>query len=237
MIWIRSVLFTIWLFFWTAFLGTAYLPLVLLPRQFMARALKIWAHVMLFGLRWITGVRIEIRGQQYVPTGAALIAGKHMGMLDTIVPFVVLPDVCFVMKRELTFIPLFGWHAMKATMIWIDRGAQAKALRKMVSDAQDRFVHDRQVVIFPEGTRKMPGAEPDYKPGVAALYRDLNLPCSLIATNSGQHWPAKGILRHPGTVVFEFLEPLPAGLRRGEFMKAMQAKIETASNALMAQNL
>jgi 1-acyl-sn-glycerol-3-phosphate acyltransferase len=159
-----------------------------------------------------------------------------MGMLDTIVPFVVLPDVCFVMKRELTFIPLFGWHAMKATMIWIDRGAQAKALRKMVTDAQDRFVHDRQLIIFPEGTRKAPGAEPDYKPGVAALYRDLNLPCSLVATNSGQHWPAKGILRHPGTVVFEFLEPLPAGLKRGEFMKEIQARIETASNALMAEN-
>ena len=106
MIWIRSVLFTAWLFFWTAALGTAYLPLLILPRRFMARGLKIWAYIMLFGLRWLTNVRVEIRGQAYVPRGAALIAGKHMGMLDTIVPFVVLPDVCFVMKRELTFIPL-----------------------------------------------------------------------------------------------------------------------------------
>lgn len=234
---IRSLFFTVWLFFWTALLGTAYLPLLVFPRQIMARCLRVWAHVMLFGLRWINGIKIEIRGQEHIPTGAALIAGKHMGMLDTIVPFVVLPDVCFVMKRELTYIPLFGWHAMKATMIWIDRGAAAKALRKMVTDAQERFTHERQLVIFPEGTRKAPGAEPDYKPGVAALYRDLNLPCTLIATNSGVHWPAKGLAKHAGTVVFEFLEPIPAGLRRGEFMKEMQSRIETASNALLAEGL
>lgn len=237
MILIRSALFTVWLFFWTAVLGTAYLPLLVFPRRYMAACLRFWAHVMLFGLRWITGIKIEVRGREHIPAGAALIAGKHMGMLDTIVPFVILPDVCFVMKRELTYIPLFGWHAMKATMIWIDRGAAAKALRKMVSDAQERFTHERQLVIFPEGTRKAPGAEPDYKPGVAALYRDLCLPCTLVATNSGQHWPAKGIIRQPGTVVFEFLEPIPAGLRRGEFMKEMQARIENATNALLAEGL
>ena len=120
---IRSLFFTVWLFFWTALLGTAYLPLLVFPRQIMARCLRVWAHVMLFGLRWINGIKIEIRGQEHIPTGAALIAGKHMGMLDTIVPFVVLPDVCFVMKRELTYIPLFGWHAMKATMIWMQRNS------------------------------------------------------------------------------------------------------------------
>jgi 1-acyl-sn-glycerol-3-phosphate acyltransferase len=234
---IRSYLFAAWLFFWTTVLGTAYLPLLVFPRRYMAACLRFWAHVMLFGLRWITGIKIEVRGRQFIPTGAALIAGKHMGMLDTIVPFVILPDVCFVMKRELTYIPLFGWHAMKATMVWIDRGAAAKALRKMVSDAQERFTHDRQLVIFPEGTRKAPGAEPDYKPGVAALYRDLSLPCALVATNSGQHWPAKGVERRPGTVIFEFLEPIPAGLRRGEFMKEMQARIEDATNALLAEGV
>jgi 1-acyl-sn-glycerol-3-phosphate acyltransferase len=150
---IRSLFFTVWLFFWTALLGTAYLPLLVFPRRYMAWCLRVWAHVMLFGLRWISGIRIEIRGREHIPTSAALIAGKHMGMLDTIVPFVVLPDVCFVMKRELTYIPLFGWHAMKATMIWIDRGAAAKALRKMVIDAQNRLAHERQLLIFPVQSR------------------------------------------------------------------------------------
>src|SRR5262249_40780239 len=163
-----------------------------------------------------------------------LIAAKHQGMFDTIGPFSYLPDACFVLKKELLSIPFYGWHAKKARMIPLDREGSSKALKDLMRAARDRLSEPRQVVIFPEGTRTAPGAPPDYKPGVAALYRDLGLPCTPMATNSGVHWPAHGFLRRPGTIVFEFLPAIPPGLKRDEFMHELQDRIETASNRLLA---
>jgi 1-acyl-sn-glycerol-3-phosphate acyltransferase len=122
-------------------------------------------------------------------------------------------------------------------MIVVDREGHSTALRKLVADTQDRMKEDRQVVIFPEGTRTRPGAAGAYKPGIAALYRDLGLPCVPCATNSGVHWPAKGLMRYPGTVVFEYLEPIPAGLKRGQFMAELEQRIETASLKLHQEGL
>ena len=233
----RSLLFVSWLYLISAPLAVLYSVLLLLPRQAMMAGMRFWARLMLFGLRWLAGVRIEVRGLEHRPTGAALIAAKHMGMLDTIAPFVFLPDVCFVLKKELLAIPFYGWHAQKAQMIAIDREAHARALKDLVAAARDRLRETRQIIIFPEGTRKAPGDPPDYKPGVAGLYRDLGLPCTPMATNSGVHWPAHGFLRRPGVAVFEFLPPISAGLKRADFMRELQDRIETASAALLAEGI
>ena len=214
-----------------------YSVLLILPRQAMMAGMRWWAAMVLLGLRWLTGVRIEVRGLEHRPTGAALIAAKHMWMLDTIAPFVFLPDVCFVLKKQLLAVPFYGWHARKARMIAIDRDAHARALKELVAAARDRLRESRQIIIFPEGTRKTPGDPPDYKPGVAGLYRDLGLPCTPMATNSGAHWPAHGIMRRPGTVVFEFLPAIPAGLKRADFMRELQAQIEAASAALLVERI
>jgi 1-acyl-sn-glycerol-3-phosphate acyltransferase len=130
------------------------------------------------------------------------------------------------------WIPGFSWHAWKAGMIFVDRQGHSAALKKLVRDARDRLAYGRQLVIFPEGTRSEPGAPGDYKPGIAALYRELGLPVHPVATNSGVHWPRKGFLRYPGTIVFEYLEPIPSGLKRGEFMRLLEERIETASARL-----
>jgi 1-acyl-sn-glycerol-3-phosphate acyltransferase len=140
-----------------------------------------------------------------------------------------------VLKKELMILPFFGWHAWKTGMIPVDRSAGAAALKKMVADVHDRLKTARQIIIFPEGTRIAPGETGDYKPGVAALYRDLGVPCYPVATNSGTSWPAHGFMRRPGKVVFEFLEPIPAGLKRGQFMSELETRIETASKALLAE--
>jgi 1-acyl-sn-glycerol-3-phosphate acyltransferase len=178
-------------------------------------------------------VKVEVRGLEHRPKGPALVAAKHQGMLDVIAPYTFLGEPCFVMKKELMVLPVFGWFSWKMKMIPVDRQAHAKALRQLVADARARLAEGRQILIFPEGTRTEPGVAGDYKPGVAALYRDLGLPCHLIATNSGQCWPAHGFLRKPGKVVFEFLEPIPAGLKRAEFMAELERRIETASRALL----
>ncbi len=130
-------------------------------------------------------------------------------------------------------LPFFGWFAWKTKMIAVDRAAHAKALKAMVRQTRARLAEGRQILIFPEGTRTTPGEPADYKPGVAAIYRDVDAPCWPVATNSGVHWPAHGFKRYPGTVVFEFLPPIPAGLKRVEFMKQLESRIEDASTALL----
>jgi 1-acyl-sn-glycerol-3-phosphate acyltransferase len=132
------------------------------------------------------------------------------------------------------WIPWFSWYARKVGAIAVDRGGHSTALRKMVADAKARFAEKRQVVIFPEGTRGEPGVRGVYKPGIAALYRELDVPVYPVATNSGVHWPAHGFIRKPGTIVFEFLEPIPPGLKRAEFMRILEERIESASEKLLA---
>ena len=237
MIWVRSLLFAAVFYAVSTIAAIAMTPLLLGPRRWIIVTIGVWARVVMVFLRVICGVKVEVRGRQFMPTGPALIAAKHQGMFDTIAPFTFLPDAAYVLKKELLIIPFYGWYSIKGGMIAVDRAGHAAALKKLVKDTRERMAEDRQVVIFPEGTRKDPGAAPDYKPGIAALYRDLGLPCTPVATNSGVHWPAHGFLRRPGTVVFEFLEPIPAGLKRGEFMKELQARIETATDALLAEGV
>lgn len=230
---LRSLAFTAWLYLSMALFAVLASPVLLMSHDAAMTVIRAWARFVLFGLRWIAGVRVEPRGLTHRPQGPALIAAKHQGMLDVIAPFTFLPDPCFVMKKELMVLPFFGWFARKTRMIPVDRDGNATALKDMVRQARARLAEGRQIVIFPEGTRQAPGAPPDYKPGVAALYRDLGVACTPMAANSGLTWPASGFRRNPGVAVFEFLPSLPAGLKRADFMRELQARIETASTALL----
>jgi len=233
---LRSLLFTLWLYLSMPLFAIGLSPALLMPHRPAISVVRLWAKTVLFGLRWIAGVKVEVRGLEHRPNGAALIASKHQGMLDVVALLAILPDPCFVLKKELMILPFFGWFAWKTKMIPVDRSAGATALKTMVRKAGVRLAENRQIVIFPEGTRTAPGAPGEYKPGVAAIYRDLDGPCWPVATNSGVHWPAHGFMRHKGTVVFEFLEPIPAGLKRGEFMKRLEESVETASAGLLVKD-
>ena len=232
---LRSILFGTWFYLVTALLALAFTVNLALPRGAMMAGLRLWTHAVTLGLRLFVGVRVEVRGLQYRPVGGALIAAKHQGWFDAMGPFSFLADPCYVLKKELLAIPLFGWEARKSEMIPIDREAQSKAVRELVAEARSRLEDGRQVIIFPEGTRQAPGAPPAYKPGVAAIYRELGVDCTPMATNSGVYWPAKGLPRSAGTIVFEFLPPIPAGLKRGEFMRELESRIEAASAALLEE--
>ena len=230
---VRAVLYFLWFYLITIPLAVAYSALLIAPRRAMIEAVRAWARVMVFGLRVLGGVQMEVRGLEHLAPGRALVAAKHQSLFDFIGPFAIFPDACFVLKQELLAIPFFGWNASKGGMIAINRGGHAKALKDLLRSARDRLSEPRQVVIFPEGTRKAPGDPPDYKPGVAALYRDLGLACTPVATNSGVHLSARGVLRSTGVIVYEFLPPIPPGLKRAEFMAELERRIETASNALL----
>lgn len=230
---VRAVLFFLWFYLTSIPLAIVYSVLLLFPRKAMMEAVRFWAKLIVFGLRVFGGVRFEVRGLEHLPTGRALVAAKHQSLFDFIGPFIFLPDASFVLKQELLSIPFFGWHANKQEMIPIHREGHAKALKDMVRAARERLKEPRQILIFPEGTRSKPGAPPDYKPGVVALYRDLGLPCTPMATNSGVHLNSRGMLIRTGTIVYEILPPIPSGLKRPEFMQALETGIESASNALL----
>jgi 1-acyl-sn-glycerol-3-phosphate acyltransferase len=231
----RSLLFAAVFYLWSGVLAIAMLPLMLAPRRWLLAATGFWARGVVFLLGPICGIRVEIRGREHMPSGAALIGAKHQCMFDTMGPFAVLADACYVMRKELLKIPVYGLFCTKSEMIVVDRQGGATALRKLVADARQRVAEARQVVIFPEGTRMAPGLTGDYKPGIAALYRDLGLPCTPLATNSGVHWPAHGFIRRPGVIVYEFLPAIPAGLHRAQFMRTLQDRLETASAALLCE--
>ena len=233
MLTVRSLLYVALFYIWSVFWVLLISPLMLGPRIWMVRSWRIWSQVVMGLLHVVCDVKVELRGAQHIPKGAALIAPKHQCMLDVFAQFAWLPDSCFVTKKELMWIPFFGWYAYKGRMIVVDRAGHATALRKMVAEAKERFADGRQLVIFPEGTRGEPGVPGDYKPGIAALYRELNVPVHPMATNAGVHWPAHGFKRRPGVIVYEYLEPIPPGLKRAEFMRILQERIETASMALL----
>lgn len=236
MIYLRSFLFQLAFWLWSATMAILMLATIPLPRAINRACLTLWSKGVILILRWLAGVRIEIRGRENVPTGAALVAAKHQSMFDVFSQFAILPDACFVMKKELLMVPLFGWHGLKADMIVVDRDGHSAALKKLVRDAKDRLKGTRQIVIFPEGTRGDVGQPGDYKPGIAALYRELDMPVTPLALNCGSHWD-KSLLLKPGTIVFQYLEPIPAGLKRAEFMRELQTRIDGATRTLEAEGL
>ena len=230
---LRSLVFTAWLYGSMAVVATLASPLLLFARRRAWALVRLWVHGVLWGLRVICGVRVEVRGREHLPDGPALIAAKHQSMLDTIAPLAWLSDPAYVMKRELMRLPFFGWWAGKLDMLPIDREGGSNTLRALVHGARDRLADGRQIVIFPEGTRAEPGAAPDYKPGVAGLYRELGVACTPVATNSGMHWPPHGFLRFPGVVTYEILPAVPPGMKRASFMAVLEDRIEEASTALL----
>ena len=233
---LRSFLFAAWFIGALVALGLVCLPLLLLPRNEALFAVRLWSRTIIFGLKLICGVRCEVRGLEHVPPGSLLVAAKHQSTLDTIVPFAALHEPCFALKSELLKLPFYGWFAARAGMIPIDRGGHSTALRALVRRAKARMITPAQLVIFPEGTRQPVGAPPAYKPGVAGLYRELELPCVLMATNSGQVWLGKGFKIRPGLAVFEILPPIPPGLKRAVFMAEIEKRIEEATDRLVAEN-
>ena len=225
----RSLLFLLWFAALSITLSLIFWPVLVLPRGATIWLARIWARAILWGLKVFAGIGFEVRGIQ--PRGPVLVASKHMSMWDTLALYLVLDQPGIVLKRELLFVPFFGWFVWKAAAIPIDRSARASALRKMSQAAKQVLEEGRPVLIFPEGTRKKPGAPPDYKPGVAGLYGMLEVPCVPVALNSGVYWTS--FLKHPGTITLEFLEIIPPGLKRGAFMALLQSRIETASAALL----
>ena len=231
----RSVLFTILFLVATAAFVVIGSPLLLGPRSWAMAGLRAHAHTVMLLMRLLIGTKVEVRGREKLPPGAALIASKHQSAWDTMGLVPIFNDPALIMKAELMLIPFYGWFSRKFGMIAVKREAGPAAMRQLVRDARARADLGRHIVIFPEGTRRAPGADPDYKPGVVLLYEALKVPCVPVALNSGLFWPRRSIVKRPGTIVVEILDPLPSGLSRKELRARLEAAVETATAKLVAE--
>lgn len=234
---LRSLLFAIVFYINTAVFLVVGSPLLLGPRRWAMMGLKAHAHASLWWLRLIVGTRLEVRGRQHMPTPPVLIAAKHQSAWDTFALITLFDDPAMVMKAELGWIPFYGWFSHKFRHIFVKRDRGPSALKQLIRDARDRAAAGREIVIFPEGTRRSPLAPPDYKPGVVALYEALDIPCLPLALNSGLFWPRRKLARYPGTIVVEFLEPIPADLPRAAFRRVLEERIESATARLVSEAL
>ncbi|MGC1300840.1 MAG: lysophospholipid acyltransferase family protein [Caulobacteraceae bacterium] len=230
---IGAVLLAVWLFGSALVLGTVFLPLMLAPRRAAYIPIRLWANGAVGALRLLVGARVEIRGRENLPGGGCLVAAKHQGMLDILVAVLALPDPCIILKKELMWIPIFGWYAWKARMIPIDRKGGSVTIRSMNRATAAALADGRQVLIYPEGTRTEPGAPPAYRRGIGIMYQDQEAICAPMATNSGLVWPPHGIAKYAGVAVFEFLPPIPPGLTREAFMARLEREVEAASTAML----
>ncbi len=183
----------------------------------------------------ICGVKVEIRGREKISDGPLLVASKHQSAWETFALVTLFPNPVFILKRELQWIPIFGWFTIKGRMVPVDRGRGAAALRAMTERAHYELRQNRQLIIFPEGTRRPAGAEPRYKYGVAHIYKGAGVPCLPIALNSGLFWPRRTIRRYPGTVIVEILDVIPPGLDEDMFFDTLQSEIETATARLIEE--
>ncbi len=234
-IFLRSIVFN-FIFYATGVLWSILgLPLLLLPRSAMHAYTRFGAWLVLQEMRYIARITYQCYGMDNLPQGAFLVASNHQSMWETVTMPYILPGMNFVSKKELFWIPFFGWNLWKAGDIFIDRTSGLSALRHLVHQAQGSILRGRKPLIFPTGTRSTPGARLEYRSGVAALYKDLNVPCVPVALNSGVFWPRRSFVRHPGCVQIHFLPALPPGLDRRIFMKKLEASIEEKALELAAK--
>jgi 1-acyl-sn-glycerol-3-phosphate acyltransferase len=232
---LRSLAFNVWFFGLTAVALILSIPIHLAPRKAAIGLGRLWARLVIGGLRVLCGTQVELRGRADLLRGPALVAVKHQSAWDTIFFYLACPDPAYVMKIELMRIPIYGWMAAKQRMIPVDRKGGGAALKRMLAAAQEALAAGRQILIFPQGTRAPPGAPAadfPYHPGVAGLYAKLGVPCVPVALNSGLFWGRRSFVKRPGTILAEVLEPIAPGLARGAFLRELEARIETAAAEL-----
>ena len=233
---IRSILFNAAFYLWTGFCTLTTLLTLPLPLKWAYFPQELWA----WGtqkLLPLAGIRVEIRGAENIPKEPCLIASKHQSAWDTTIFFAITKKAAIIVKKELLWLPIFGWYLTKLQEIPIDRSAGGAALKIMVRAAKQALSNGRSLIIFPEGTRVAVSQKKTYQPGVYALYSMLKVKAVPTALNSGVFWPRRKFMKTPGTIVIEFLPPIEKGLSKEAFMTRLENDIETTTDKLIAAGL
>ena len=232
-IFLRSLVYNVAFYLVLAFWVIVGIPTYLMPRWAIMNIARYWARSSIWLMRLVCNVKVEYRGLEKIPKGPLIVASKHQSTWETFALLEFFDQPLYILKRELEWIPLFGWYLIKANMIGVNRGAGGRTLQEMARRAGEEVRRGRQLIIFPEGTRTAVDAVPRYKTGVGQIYVDCGVTCLPVALNSGLFWPRRTFMRYPGTLVVEFLDPLPPGLSREDFLAKISTVIEEATNRLV----
>jgi 1-acyl-sn-glycerol-3-phosphate acyltransferase len=237
MLFLRSLLFNVAFYVNLTVVMIVGLPTLLSGRAAILDLARIWARTSFWLLDKICNIKVEFRGLEHRSQTGCIIAAKHQSAWETFALTTQVHDFTFILKRELTQIPLFGQYLIRSNQIAIDRASRGAALRDLIAQAAPAIAEGRAIFIFPEGTRRPAGAPPHYKSGVSHLYVATHAPCVPVALNSGLFWPRNAFLRRPGTIVVEFLPVIEADLPKAQFAQVLQDRIETATDRLIAEAL
>ena len=235
MLTVRSVIFNVLFYLNLVILMVLGLPTMLGGRRAVFALARLWGRISVWLLERICGLRLEYRGLENIPPGGVVIASKHQSFLETFALLRYAPDFAIILKRQLTFVPFFGLYLIVSEQIAIDRSRGPQALQQIVAAAKPVLAAGRQIMIYPEGTRRPPGAPPKYKHGVAAIYAETGAPCLPVAVNTGLFWRRRTFLRRPGVAVIEYLPLIAPGLGRAAFTRELQSAIETACARLNSE--
>jgi 1-acyl-sn-glycerol-3-phosphate acyltransferase len=232
---IRSLLFFICFWIWSTIMNLIFIPFLMFDRIWIVRGQTIWTKGIMVLMKYVCGLKIEVRGKENLPDGQALLACKHQSAFETMAFHWLVEDPAVIMKKELLNIPVYGWYCQKTKMIAVDRKGHAAALRSMIAQAKQALLDQRQIIIFPEGTRTDVDEAREYQPGIAALYSKLDTPVVPIALNTGLFWPRKKFICRPGVITIEFLPPIEAGLKRADFMARLKQSIDENTAKLVQE--
>jgi 1-acyl-sn-glycerol-3-phosphate acyltransferase len=233
LIFLRSLVFNVLFYAVLVVLAIVALPTFLMPFRALLTVAGWWASATLFLMRVICNIKVEFRGVDRIPAGPLVVVSKHQSFWETFGLLQFFDHPIFILKRQLVYIPVFGQFLVKIGMIAINRSAGVKALLDMTRRARSAVRGGCQLVIFPEGTRRAAGAPADYKTGFAQIYAACGVQCLPVALNSGLFWPRRTFMRYPGTMVVEFLDPLPSGLPKDEFISRARGAIEEATGRII----
>jgi 1-acyl-sn-glycerol-3-phosphate acyltransferase len=230
---LRSTAFNVLFYGLTALLCIGLLWTLVLPRKVMMVVIRRYLKTVAWLERHILGLSYTVTGREHLPDGPFLLAAKHQSAWETMKLHLLLDDPAPVLKRELLWLPIWGWYAAKASVIPVNRGARSKAIAGMIAAAKKVRAEGRPIVIFPQGTRVAPGDWKPYRIGVYALYEALDLPVVPMALNSGVFWGRKAVTKRGGAITVAFLPPIPPGLGRAAFLSRLESELEAESDRLV----
>ena len=230
---IRSILFYAFLSLWTIFMGIVCLPYLFVSNYYIRQPINFWILGIFKLLEIFCNITHEIRGRENIPSDSVLIASKHQSAFETFALFFYLNKSIFIHKTQLYFIPIFGQYLKKTNMISINRSEGAASMRKILREAKSRMAAGCSIIIFPEGTRKIPGDKPDYKTGFIGIYNETESEILPIAVNSGHYWPKHTFIKTPGKIIIKILKPIPAKLKKDEVLEKIESAIEEETNKII----
>ena len=197
---------------------------------------KLWSNTTFLLLRLLCGIRIVIQGKEHMPDHACVVMAKHQSAAETVAMPILVPPYTWILKRELFYIPFFGWALALMGTIGIRRGSPREAIKQVIKNGTSRLEEQRWVVVFPEGTRAAAGTTGNYQPGGVILAQKAKSGILPMAHNAGALWPKRGFIKTPGTITFRFLPFIPAqevaSVKRAELMQRLEADIEAATRQL-----